>query len=310
MHARAILPCVLLFSFIPRFAAAQSEEKHVLDIRAEQTPEKIAASDLCKHAVDAHLPLNRPYQHLLEVNPRTLEKDLPSLFQKSDEVVLVDFTLRNTFGISPSGQDAVTYQDFKVLRSWKGSHKPGDLITMGTPSGMARCNADVTASTFTARDDKWLVRSPENGWHGLGVLFLRKDTTGRIDGLTPTGGDGTQGVFEVKSDLWDCFDNTCATHTRFTACFHADRDPASCGKLVRSPSFPECSDPKTQQVLINQCASLLDAGNEKIHIYYGRDPLLEKYQDMPISRFLKEVQKVAGGPEGASLDASAVPNHE
>lgn len=44
-------------------------------------------------------------------------------------------------GTNGSGklEDLVEYFDAKVLKTWKGSHQPGDVITFARPGGHARC---------------------------------------------------------------------------------------------------------------------------------------------------------------------------
>jgi hypothetical protein len=294
MRAPAILPSILAFLALALGSSMSQEvarEKHVEDIRAEQTPERIARSNFCKRAIDAHL--SHPYLHLRQVNPETLERDVTSLYQKSDEVVLVDFLLRSAFGISPSDEDVVTYKDVRVLRSWKGAHNVGDLLTFGASNGEARCNSDVYASTITGRDDGWFLPTMGNGWHWPAVLFLRRDTSGLIDGLMLTGGEGTQGLFQVDSDLVNCFDDGCVQRSSIEVCIRASFDHLACEKRM---SYPQCRDPKVDQDLIAQCTRRLDNGKEPMHLIYGRDPLLKKYQRMPVSRFLKEVQAVADSP--------------
>ncbi len=109
---------------------ASAREKHVQDVKAEQTPDMIAASALCRqllqpgHHHDADTEPN--------VDPATLEADLSSLMLKSDEVVLVGRYGNpvDTYAsvLSPSGKQAISYLDVRVLRTWKGSHKVGNLL--------------------------------------------------------------------------------------------------------------------------------------------------------------------------------------
>ena len=66
---------------------ASASEKHVEDVKAEQTPDMIAASALCRHLLEPgnhHDADTEP-----AVDPATLEADLSSLMLKSDEVVLL-----------------------------------------------------------------------------------------------------------------------------------------------------------------------------------------------------------------------------
>jgi hypothetical protein len=66
------------------FAQKLAPEKHVKDIKAEQTQDVISASALCQQVrADGHSYIHRP-----EVNPSTLSADLFALMQQSDEVIL------------------------------------------------------------------------------------------------------------------------------------------------------------------------------------------------------------------------------
>lgn len=158
MRAPAIILYILaLLAFALGSSMSQeaATQKHVEDIRAEQTPERIAHSNLCKRAIDAHL--SHPYLHLRQVNPETLEKDLASLYQKSDEVVFVDFLLRSAFGISPSDDDVVTYAVGKVLRSWRGSHNGGTCLPSVRPTArrvVAGCSREHNDRTRRAEREE------------------------------------------------------------------------------------------------------------------------------------------------------------
>jgi len=248
-------------------AAAQQvvPVKRAKDIRAEQTPQAIYASPLCQRAREK----GRLLTHVRVVDPTTLEPDLASLMENSDEVVLAGAATGNTVAVSPSGDDAVHYEDFKILRSWKGPHKVGDTLTFAIPSATLFCrptgDPDGPSDFSTIdRDDSW--NGP--GWKGSGlgpsVLFLRQ-AQGEEKQLTPglrlTGGDGYQGQF------W--------AHI-----------------------------PKEQYVEDNQCTGALDGSVDKCNAFldksqipvsdrYIRDPMFKKYDGMPISRFLNEVQSVA-----------------
>ncbi len=159
-------------------------EMHVTQIVAEDQashPEGPSASIFCQEAHAAHLKY--PYLHLYQVNPRALEKNLAELMQKSDEVVLGAFPIRSKFALSPSDDDAVTYSDVRVLRTWKGSYKPGDVLTFASPSGYVKCGPELNdqAGTFTGRDDM-TGPSHKYGEDGPEVLFLRRENSRLIDG--------------------------------------------------------------------------------------------------------------------------------
>ncbi len=117
--ARSLVQTILIVGVVASCGVAQEAppEKHVKDIKAEQTQDMILMSPLCKKSEAAHLPKPQFYAHLRDVNPTTLEKDLPALMQKSDEVVLVGRGNGETEAISPSGEDAILYIDGKVLRT-------------------------------------------------------------------------------------------------------------------------------------------------------------------------------------------------
>ena len=58
---------------------------------------------------------------------------------QSDDVVVASDTLGFASAISPSGEDVGTYFDVKVLRSFKGHSKIGDVLTFGVPRGDVYC---------------------------------------------------------------------------------------------------------------------------------------------------------------------------
>ena len=287
--ARGLVQTILIVGGIVNCGVAQeSPEKHVRDIRAEQTQDVILMSALCKKSKAAHLPKPQFYAHLRDVNPTTLEKDLPALMQKSDEVVLVGRVNGETMAISPSGEDAIMYLDGKVLRTWKGSHRVGDLITVGFPDGSVKCGPDKydTPSTLTGRDDRLFAAGTYMD-EGPLVLFVRHDVTGLVDGFRLTGGDGTQGMFVVKPARHSEIINE---RSKLNACFRAS---VSCdGPGVRD-RYPECRDPHIEGGMIAKCNAAANVSQKAVTIGYGRDLLIEKCDGMPISKFLKKVQAVA-----------------
>jgi len=255
---------VLIVAVAGRFGLAQqpAPDKHVKDIRAEQPFEVISASPLCQR-VRAE---DRSAIHQREINPATLETDLPSLMQKSDEVVLASNRTDQLEALSPSGSDAVEYLDVKVLRSFKGSHKVGDLLTFAIPHGAISCGSEpgndrpsMAVLTLTG-GFHWKQRSIS----GPSVLFLRQsrgDEKQLTPGLRLTAGDGMQGLFIV----------------------HANQ--------VRSDFDTDCS-----AVLpggLERCIARLDASQETVKLQYGLDPLTKRYEGMPVPSFLKEVKSVA-----------------
>ena len=131
-------------------AAAQlsTQEKHVKEIAAEQTPKAIEASPFCQEA----LASKQAFFHQSKIDPATLEPDLPELMSRSDEVVLAGNWIHNVSAISPSGHDAITYFDVLVLRSWKGSHQAGDVLTFGLPNGhVLLCSGSRTYGIYDNR---------------------------------------------------------------------------------------------------------------------------------------------------------------
>lgn len=251
---------LLVFALVAGCAQAQqaAAEKHVPDIRAEQTQAVIAASPLCQQArAEGHSHYN-----LREVNSADLETSLAALMEKSDEVVLAGWSTNHTTAISPSGEDAIQYYDVKVLYSWKGAHKIGDLLTFAVPWGAISCASSepqprgsaINAATLTA----------DAGWKGIGrpgpwILFLRQSRDGETQltpGLRPAGGDGLQGLFPVTNI--------------------SDRN---CFGIVPGS--------------IERCTAVLNSSHEKVEILYRRDPLKEKYDGMQISTLMKEVESVA-----------------
>jgi hypothetical protein len=132
--ARVIAAVVVLTAGYVQ-AQEAATEKHVKDIQAEQTHDMVVATALCQQIrASGHGELQEPV-----VDPATLETDLSALMRKSDEVVLVGPFRNQMSALSPSGAQAVSYYDVRVLRSWKGSHKVGDLLTFVLPFGAVNC---------------------------------------------------------------------------------------------------------------------------------------------------------------------------
>jgi hypothetical protein len=246
-------------------AQSAAKEKHVKDIWAEQTREAQSASPLCQETIEMRKrPKDSFNLHELKVDPATLEPNLESLMEKSDEVVLVGQDSASALAISPSGKDVAQYYDVKVLRSWKGSHKVGDTLTFAMPGG------DLNCLTPGIPHQSWVdfVTIVEGGPSGNGslpwgghILFLRQthgDETPFLPGLRLTGGNGIQGIYTVPFSLHD---QTCVA------------------------TLPE--DMKT-------CRAFLETSQIPVNAqYYAHDPLIKKYDGMPTSDFLRLVQSVA-----------------
>ena len=234
-------------------------EKHVKDIRAEQPQKLIAATPLCQEVRAA----GHQMDHLIAVAPSTLEPDLPSLMRKSDEVVLAGAFTESIEALSPSGKDVVQYFDVRVLRSWKGSHKVGDVLTFGVPWGGVHCGSESPKERGSSLVFFTLTGGPD--WLGIAsggpfILFLRYsqgEEAATISGLRLAGGNGLQGVFEV------------------------DRPKPGDDCYAVLPGSGQ------------RCSTALDSSPEPISVRYRLDPLKKKYDKMPVSVFLKEVQSAA-----------------
>jgi hypothetical protein len=257
---RNVARVMLVAAFAAGCASAQesTQERHVKDIRAEQTPDAIAASPLCQRTRETP----RSSHHFRDVDPATLEPDMIGLMEKSDEVVLGSQMSDNITAISPSGQDAVHYYDVKVMRTWKGSHKIGDTLTFAIPSAVATC-----AQSPSDRLSLFTTITGGNDWKGLiggpYILFLRHSQGDELE-LIPdfrlAGGDGLQGLFIVAPVLPNSEDQSCY------------------GILAGSAE---------------KCRAILETSQDPVSVRYLRDPLFKKYDKMPISSFLKEVQATA-----------------
>ena len=110
-------------------------EMRVRALGAERSQESTFASAPCKRASE-----NRNHRIIEQppIDPKTLVPDLNTLVEKSDEIVLAGISFRTSSLLSPSGQSAVRYFDVMVMRSWKGNHKIGDILTFGIPSVSVR----------------------------------------------------------------------------------------------------------------------------------------------------------------------------
>lgn len=288
---------LILLRIIPCFAQDALAEKHVTDILAEykaKYPNGPGDSLLCKRALGQHPPYSR--SRLREVNPDTLEKDLAALMKASDEVVLVGVDLRNATVLSPSGEDALTYTDWKVLRVWKGSYKVGDLLTLGVWQGIITCDSDTKDFTATQVGpvpvSMFHTRNPSYAPDGPFVLFLQRDKTGEIETLRLAGGGGVQGMFDLRPpDISD-------THSASSACYTASYDHLACQafyKRAHGRATPEwCRDPAVDLRNIAACNGILNNLNEPVVAFgLNQDPVREKYNGVTVALFLKEMQAAA-----------------
>lgn len=141
-ETRDFVEAILTFALAVVGAAAQqatapqiAAERHVKDIKAEQTDQTILASPLC----DLVKANGGHYEKRHEVSAPALAPNLFDLMNQSDDVVVASDPLGLASAISPSGEDVGTYFDVKVLRSFKGHSKVGDVLTFGVAHGSVAC---------------------------------------------------------------------------------------------------------------------------------------------------------------------------
>jgi hypothetical protein len=240
-------------------AQSATTELHVKDIRAQQPPEKLAASPLCQRAFEGP---NHGIIQRTSVDPTTLVHDLAALLEKSDEVVLVGTHYRSESVFSPSGESAATYYDVKVIRSWKGTHAVGDNLTFSVPAGAVHCgmtesNQSVYVSTMNGTI-AWNV-----AYDGPYLLFLRHPQgkeTQLVETLFPAAGGGLQGIFPISFPV-------------------SGEEISKCTGLL----------PDTLQ----WCDSFLETSRYPVVVPYVPDPLGKKYDGMPVADFLNVVRNLA-----------------
>lgn len=247
-----------------------AQEVRLNDLRAQQPPVTIYASTPCRRAAES--PRGRITEHGT-IHPGRLVPDLNSLMEKSDEVVLAGL-LDNQVLLSPSGESTATYYEVRVIRSWKGSHRAGDVLTFGKPGGLIHCKPLGPDNSFYWAEpagSDWAVPSVPHVY----VLFLRQsrdDEVKSVQGLRLAAGDGVQGMFLVQVPVPTNFDETyCA--------------------LVPPGS-------------VQHCDSFLLTSQSPVMDPYAGDPLAKKYVGMPASDFLREIQSVAA-TQGAAKETSA-----
>jgi hypothetical protein len=242
-----------------------AQEIRLSDIRAQQPQETIYASALCQRARET------PRGHILQryaIDPRTFVQNLNTLMEKSDEVILAG-TLDTAAVISPSGKSTATYDEVRVIRSWKGPHHAGDVLTFGRPGGHVHCKPlGSDDSNFTVMPGGNNLDEPFDGSF-VYVLFLRHaqgDEAQLVQGLLPAAGEGVQGIFWTQ---------------------------------VPPPTHPCCDVERyCADVLhgsVQHCDSLLETSKSPVKVPYALDPLAKRYRGMPFSDFLREVQSVAAG---------------
>lgn len=246
-----------------------AQEIRLSDLRAQQAKEAIYASAPCQRAKESPRGwVIQPYA----IDPKTLLQDLNTLMDKSDEVILAGL-LDHAAVISPSGQSAVTYYEVKVIRSWKGSHRAGDVLTYGMPIGQVPCEPTSNPSNFSVEPDDFGVTVP--GPYVF-VLFLRQSKgkeTQLIQGLRLAAGEGVQGIFMIQVPA-----PTQLEPTR------------------------ECT--AVQRWSWQRCDAYLETSESPVMDPYARDPLAKSYAGVPVSDFLRRVQSVASGQRSAEKSSS------
>jgi hypothetical protein len=265
---------VAVLAAVSGLAQQAAPQRHVKDVRAQQSQKFIAASSLCQRVrSDGHA-----YIHRREVNPGMLEADLFTLMQNSDEVILASNFTDQVDVLAPSGEDAVEYYDTMVLRAFKGSHKVGDLVTFTLPRGGVYCGLKSIQGGVGNSGAVTLTGSSEWGkraFIGPYILFLRQ-SRGEETELTPAlrlaAGDGLQGMFALRRHY---------DRSGYTDCLSGL--PAATAK----------------------CTAALEASQETVRIPYELDPLKTKYETMTVSSFLNEVQSVADSVGSAGQPSTA-----
>lgn len=247
-----------------------SRDLRLSDLKAKQpSQETIFDSAPCQRAREA--PNHTISQHP-PIDPKTLMPDLNSLMAKSDDVVL---GLIRDYAelVSPSGENPVTYYEVQLLRTWKGSHRAGDILTYGWPGGRIGCDH---AAIFVEPGGAPGENDYSNIADSAMVLFLRQSKGHEaqlIEGLRPAAGEGAQGFYPIHI-----------------------QDPHRLGEICNDLIDEKLWEDKNVQ----PCASYLETNRSPIVVPYVHDPLHNKYNGMPASDFLREVQSVAIGQAGAN----------
>jgi hypothetical protein len=249
-----VLTSILGVLRVASIAQDVAAEIHVKNVRAQHAA-SIKSSPLCQLARKAP---NGQVKAQPSVNPKTLEADLDSLMEKSDEVVLAG--VETDLFDAISREDAVKYVDVKVLRSWKGPHKVGETITAILPYGILDCSqAPGERSYFESRPGGMDLTN----LLGPFVLFLHKSERSgstQLPDLRATGGNGVQGIISIRLD-------------------------------PRSEEAQLCTGNRPGTV--ERCGRYLETAQDPVRLPYARDPLAEKYNGMPVSEFLRTVRAVA-----------------
>ena len=246
-----------------------AQELRLSDIRAQQTQEKIFASAPCQRTLQD--PGRGWIIQSYKADPTTFVQNLSTLMEISDEVILAGL-YDGAVVLSPMGKSVTTYNEVRVIRSWKGPHHVGDLLIFGVPYGDIPCELSPQG-TITRRFD---VQGPYFARANLYVLFLRRprgDETKLVQGLFPAAGEGAQGIFEVPLP---------------------DSSPFNAEEYCAG----------VRDVNVEHCEAILQTSQIPVVVPYRKDPLAKKYGGMPTSAFLQEVQSVAAGQGVAEKSSS------
>jgi hypothetical protein len=258
-----------------------ARELSISDIKAQWPPEAIFASDFCQHVREDPRKRETGMRDIQTIvfqryvaNPKTFVPDLHTLMEKSDEVILVGVISHDSV-LSPSGRSVATYDQARVIHSWKGPHHAGDVLVFGMPYGIIDCTPTPSPTPSMPKTRFELGGSlPATGPY-LYVLFLRQangDETRVVQGLFSAAGEGTQGMFMIPvPELREGYsgDYCIGSDMRVNGkpCYAAIENNQSPVKVL-----PDTYDPPDPN---------------------APDPLFKKYNGMPASDFLKEVQAVA-----------------
>jgi hypothetical protein len=276
-------------------AQGQTVEKHVPGLAAEfkaRYPQGVADSPLCQRAKQQRPPYSRLRVYGLE--RLTLENDLSDLMRKSDEVVMVGTTLRAVTVLTPSGEDALSYTDVRILHSWKGTHKIGEVTTLEMPEGFLGCGPSHVEFSGTQ-----VGPLPEVGYHtpshayspdGPYLLFLRHATEeSEIKVFRLAGGNGLQGFFDLIPDQI-----ISGVHSPYASCFLASYDPGWCHSDPHGRSPEWCRNSKIDAQNISQCNEVVRVGEDAIFVHgVDQDRLRQKYQGQPGGSFLRALDSAA-----------------
>ncbi len=85
-------------------------------------------------------------------------------------------------------------------------------------------------------------------------------------------------------------------HFPLEACYLASIDRETCVKVHNG--YPSCRDPQIDESNIAKCNAALNASGKPVSMQLKNDPLRPKYEGMPLSGFLKEMQSLANSASG------------